>query len=233
MAAHTTGLGETMFIAEQMSEPTNDFEVYTIDHRDVSSRGRWKGAAEGAYQFGRFETKAVEAWGGYARVDYQVTPKWTLFTEANVASGGSSATQTHTFDTLQELCSNHKNYGQMDMQGWENMKQLELGVQFTPDKKLDIGFQWHALELYDAKDAWYDYAGSINAGPGGNYIDPTGAKGKDIGQVLDLTGTYWLNRDLQLQFGLASFLPGGFIKAFNGSETCNEYWAYFGITAKY
>ena len=40
-------------------------------------------------------------------------------------------------------------------------------------------------------------------------------------------------RDLQLQFGLAMFQPGGFIKSFYGSDATNQYWAYFGITGKF
>jgi hypothetical protein len=234
MASHTTGLGETMFLAEQAAAPVNDLEVYTLDHRDVSSRGKWTGTIEAAYQIGRNETKAITAWGVHSRMDYRIHPKWTLYCEGNVATGGSSATQSHDFDTFQYMAGNHRWYGQMDMQGWENMKHLEFGVDYAPDNRLSVGLQWHAFELYDAKDAWYGYAGAINTGAGGaSFQDPTGLSGKDLGQEIDLTGTYKLDKNLELQYGLAEFLPGGFVKAFSGSNTCNQFWCYFGITGKY
>jgi hypothetical protein len=231
MSSYRTGLGETMFIAKQDEAAVSDAEIYTIDHRNISSRGRLMTTIEGAYQFGRYENKDIDAFAGHARVDYKVLPQWTLFSEANVASGGSSATKYHNFNQLQ--AGNHWWYGQMDMQGWENMKHLEAGVNFAPDKRLAVGLQWHAFELYDAKSAWYGVSGAINEGPAGNFVDPTGASGKDLGQEIDLSGTYELTRDLQLQFGLATFQPGGFVRAFNGADTVNQYWGYFGVTAKF
>ena len=122
---------------------------------------------------------------------------------------------------------------QMDMQGLRNMKHLEVGVNSTPAKRLMVGLHYEFFELYDATDGWYGCTGTVNTRVGGSFVDATGAHGKDVGQEVNFYGTYDLNKDLQLMFGIAAFQPGGFIKGFNGSDTVNQYWGYFGICAKY
>jgi hypothetical protein len=224
-------LGETTIIAKQDEAPIKDIEVYALDHRYVGKSGQWTFEAEGIAEIGQSSGKDLEAWAGHAKAQYQINKKWSAAVIGNIGSGGSTSTKTHTFDQL--YGSHHASFGQMEMQGWRNMKELAFDVTYKPDAKLNVGLQYHVFQLYDNKDGWYGAGGTLNKRVGGSYIDATGAAGGDVGQEIELCGTYALNKNHVLQFGVAKFLPGSFIKSFNGSATRDQYWCYFGITSKF
>jgi hypothetical protein len=229
--SYKSKLGETTFIAKQDEASVGDIQVFALDHRYTGKKGPWTTTAELVGETGSVSGKDLEAWAGHLKLQYQINKKWSAFVVGNIASGGSTATTTHTFDHV--YGSHHASFGQMEMQGWRNMKELAFDLTYAPDAKLNVGLQYHFFQLYDAKDGWYGAGGSLNKRVGGSYIDPTGSRGRDVGQEIELCGTYAISKNHVLQFGVAKFMPGAFVKSFNGSATKDQYWCYFGITSKF
>ena len=113
------------------------------------------------------------------------------------------------------------------------MQNVSFALNYKPDKKLDIGLQYHFFELFSAKDGWYGAGGAVNKRVGGTYLDATGSRGRDVGQEIELCGNYALSKAHVLQFGIARFMPGGFVKSFNAGASRDQYWGYIGITSKF
>lgn len=226
MAKYTWFAGETMGFYK--FDQNNDINIWTIDHRYSNGKTKpWFYEIEGAAQQGSVTGKFLNSWFAHARVQYGLDPTTTLYSEANVASGGAG----NLFDPL--YGTGHVPYGLMDIQGLRNMKHLELGVthKFLPTLTGLISFNGYAL--YDPTDGWYANSGSINKRPGGTYLDPTGANGRDVGQEYNI-GFNWVPNSTQtiaLEFGL--FRPGHFVSSFPNAGDKDGFWGLLSYTARF
>jgi hypothetical protein len=230
--AYTSPYGETMLSYKQDEAAVKDLEAWTLDHRYEKPIGNFKIVAEGALQIGHNQNKDIEAWMGSAKVSYKVNPKVSAFVAANIASGGGSSKVQRTFD--QVYAALHAPFGAMDTTGLRNMQHIGCGFDLKPTKKLDMQLYYSILQLQDKTDAWYGSGGAINKTySGGSYLDATGSRGRDLGQEIDLTGNYQLTKELQLNFGVAMFMPGSYVKSFQSGNHSDQYWSYVGITAKF
>jgi hypothetical protein len=155
-------------------------------------------------------------------VNFNASSKTTVFAEATAASGGNDATKTRGFDATYGTA--HVLLGLMDVQGYRNVNALEAGIIHTPNKRTEYMVSVGQYGLRDSRDGWYGTGGSINKGPGGSFIDPTGAAGRDIGTEFNFSGRWTLGRYDSLQLELGLFKPGSFIKAFNGATTRDSLW---------
>jgi len=231
-AAYASKLGETMLTFKQDEASVKDLEIWTLSHRYEKQLGHYKLVAEGAYQSGYNQHKDVESYMFSATVKRPVTKTATAFANVNVASGGSSATVQKTYD--QVFGSYHANFGHMDMTGLRNLQNVSFGIDYKPNKKLDMQLMYNYSQLFDKKDGWYGASGSLNkTSGGGNYLDATGNSGRFLGHELDLVGNYQLTKELQLNFGVGLFLPGTFVKSFQGGNHTNQTWFYIGMTGKF
>jgi hypothetical protein len=209
-----------------------DTDIVTFDHRGTRKFGTLVFDYEGALQFGRSANKDVEAWAFHAGVSHQANKRMRFYAEVNSASGGSTATKVRTFDNLYP--TNHKFYGIMDLQSWKNMNQLVLGLDIKPDAKSDLRFSWRAFSLRDPRDAWYGASGAPNKRPGGgNFIDPTGLSGRDVGSEMDFDSSFKYDKNTTIQFGLAIFTPGRFIRNLNGGTAMRQCWGYLSVQVRY
>ena len=153
-----------------------------------------------------------------------VVPRLTFSVQGSVASGGGHGGTTNTFDQLYP--SVHDRHGLIDMVGWKNVRDLGLGFRYDPDKATSVKLQFHAFGLDSARDAWYGAGGGPNRRPGGVFRDPTGAKGRDLGDEFDVDAARNLNARQTVRAGLGVFRPGRFVRAFNGSATRDQVWGY-------
>ena len=224
LAAYKSSFGETSLIYKHDTKPADTVSVTTLDHTWSKSAGRVALSAEGALQWGRSGGKDLEAWAATAKVKFSVSDDVELFVEANVASGGSSATKTRTFDNLYP--TNHLYYGYVDRQGWSNMKSLVLGASWKAQKNLSLHATWHSFKLFDDKDGWYNVAGKVNTGPGGAYIDPTGASGDDIGSEFDFVVKWNPAAGHSVAAGFSMFNAGSFVKSFLGGSAATNTWGF-------
>lgn len=193
-----------------------DENVVTLNPWFHRAYGAWNVDLEGAVQFGDFSDRAQRAFALHAQVGYAFDGRTGLYAVGNRASGGGSSETRRTFDTLYPTA--HNLYGLADMVGWQNMRELSLGVTHRPRRDLSLRAAYHRFWLDDARDAWYNSAGAVNGRVGGVFVDPTGRSGRDLGSEIDLEAIYGFRKNVTLSGGIASFSPGDFVRRVGGGE---------------
>ena len=222
-AAFRSPYGETMLFFKHNELFGLKDDIYTLDHRWTRRAKRWYGEAEAAGQLGKQAGQPMRAWAGEARISYQTTSKANLYAEVDAASGGHHGNTSFTFD--QTFPGNHSKYGIMDMQGWRNMKGLTLGALYQVTKNTSVTLEYDHFGLWAADDAWYGDNGKPNKGSSFTFTDPSGAKGTDIGQEIDLSGCIKFDRQSTLDAGIGVFLPGHFVRSFANTGD-RQLWGY-------
>ena len=159
-------------------------------------------------QTGSLGSDSVGAWAGYVEFGKRfpaVALRPRIFAEVNVASGTKNLAGTHwsTFDQLYP--SNHDKYGFADVAGRRNLKQARAGVEEAVTRKWNIRQAFEGLWLFTAGDNFYGSSGAISvaARPGAS---------RHIGNELDLTSTYEIDKGLHSGFGYARLFAGAFLK---------------------
>ncbi len=213
--------GETSLLYKHDHPGAGTVDEYTLDERCNKSFGNWGVHFEGALQAGQARMKTEDAWAVHLKVDRSLQKGMTLFAEGNIASGGSSATRTNTFDNLYP--SNHDKHGMLDLQAWKNMTEISLGLEFAPVKNLKGRLSWQRLWLYDPTDAWYTYSGAAAKSAHGSFLDASGSSGRDIGEETDLTLVWNVNKGPTVSAGLGLFDPGRFVKSVGGVASQQTY----------
>ncbi|MEZ0325792.1 MAG: alginate export family protein [Fimbriimonas sp.] len=229
MLAHTWRAGETM--AFYRGNNKLDVNNYTLDHRWTTKTGPYQLAAEGALQKGKAGGKALNSWFGHLRAQYSKQAATTWYAEANIASGGSSATETTLFDPL--YGTGHTPYGLADLQGLRNMRHLEIGVRHQLKKNLSGVVSFNGYGLYDPSDGWYNTGGSINRGAAGPFRDATGKSGRDVGHEFNLGLTFTPNKRDTVTLELALFKPGNFVQKLNAGNAKNQFWGLLSYQGKF
>lgn len=139
-------------------------------------------------------TAAGLAWKPRALVEY------------NFASGDSDPSdgQRGTFDQLYP--TGHDKYGLADQVGWRNIRHLRSGVEFKPAAKLSLAAMYHSYWLANARDGLYGAAGALLV------RKADGSAGTRVGQEIDISGTYSMNKQVQIGAGLGHLFAGSFLK---------------------
>lgn len=168
--------------------------------------GTWNWDLEGAWQFGQddfgsavrrdVQAGMVGALAGYTFED--VTWKPGLGTIFYWGSGDSDPTtgEVNTFTSLYPL--GHAYWGQIDNFSGQNL--LDYGVQGTlkPHEKLAVVGQWHYFDLAQSSDRIYNIAGA----------GLTGSGDRNVGNELDLVGTWTHSKSFNVQLGWLWFFYG-------------------------
>ena len=162
---------------------------------------------EGAMQFGTQAGRNVVAGMGTAGLGYHF--KDTLWTPTvwmyyDYASGGQNAGTSNTFNQLFPF--GHYYLGWADLVGRQNIQDLNAHLYFYPAKWLTGWVQYHRFWLADSTDALY------NAGGVATRRSATGAAGNDVGQELDFTLNFHLNKQSDILVGYNYFFAGDFIR---------------------
>jgi hypothetical protein len=198
--------GETLLVFTHDAPNTAPSDRWTLDHVVRTSSGRLGVELEAAGQAGRDPGGRVDAWAVAGKLSYALTPRLSVTSEANLA--------TSDFDVLYGAM--HARCGIMDLQGWRNAQNLGLGLKFRASKTVDLGLDWHALALRDARDPWFGNTGSPYRRPGGVYVDPTGASGRDLGQEFDVEARWQAGHGITVGGGIGIFQPGRFVRQLGG-----------------
>lgn len=161
-----------------------------------------------AGQSGKLGDESIRAWAGHWLLGYAVanaTLSPRLFAEYNQASGDENPTDSKkgTFDQLYP--TGHDKYGLTDLVGWQNMKHLRTGLEFSMFKRWSATTRYSRYWLADAHDALYNGGGVVIA------RSPTGVSGTDVGQELDIIASGKIRPGLGFSAGLGYFTPGTFL----------------------
>lgn len=231
LASFDSPLGQSMLVYKHDKMPALPTSVYMLDHRYDNDFGAVRIVAEGAYQWGRKAGRDQDAWAASLKATLPVSDRLSVFVEANIATGGSSAGKTRTFDNMYP--TNHLFYGAMDYQGWSNMKGVSVGATWKAGRNASVTVSYHSFSLYDDTDGWYGASGKINVGLGGAYIDPTGLSGGDIGSEFDVVLKWKLDKNKSLQAGVGVFQPGSFVKSFIAGSATESFWGYLQFATRF
>jgi hypothetical protein len=163
---------------------------------------------EMARQAGSLGSDTISAWAGHWLVGYtlaSVRYKPRFMTEFNYATGDHGVDGTRgTFDQIYP--SGHDLYGLVDQVGWKNIEHVRGGVELKPTAKWKIGSKYSSYWLADTHDALYSAASTALA------KSAAGTAGKWVGQELDFTGSYSVNKRTVLSGGFGHLFPGTFLR---------------------
>jgi hypothetical protein len=177
---------------------------------------RWTGkiphgfdyAGEGARQGGYLANDDIYAWAGNIMLGYSIKAplKPRLSIQYDYASGDHQKKdgKIGTFDQLYP--SNHGKFGLVDLVGWRNIKEVRTGIDFKPFSRLTAGLDYRKLDLASKYDSLYSSTGSalVKAPTGG-------ALSTDVGQEVDVLGTFQLRKNIVTGAGFGHLQAGSFL----------------------
>lgn len=223
-------------------------EVWTLGARYIRTPapGQFDFEFEGAYQGGNVDRQTTAATGQYAGstptlkqdawavhsllgfTPTGVPAKLRLDIEYNLASGDSHRSDDKNGSFMTLFPSGHKWYGFMDLIAWKNLKEFVATVRANPLPQLALRADYHMFSLYTSSDAWYRKNGISTVRP----LSPAAQKAStDVGDELDLTGTWTIRPGASLEAGWCWFSPGAYLAA-TGAHSHAEF-AYVQTTLKF
>jgi alginate export protein len=188
---------------------TADSDVFTGGVRFVGKLPlRFDYTLEVADQWGSFASDRLSAWAGTYQVGWTINAselKPRLHAEFSHASGDSSSQDGRrgTFDQL--FPTNHAYYGIGDQVGWRNMRNVKLGFEFNPVKKVRIQTDFHEFYLASTQDGLY------NAG-GARIVLNRLATSSHVGSEADFQLVYLISKELSVGAGVGHLVPGEYLK---------------------
>ncbi len=175
---------------------------------------------EGAYQFGDVGMADVNAYMIATQLNYTFSDtdwKPTAYAGFDISSGDKAAgdTDVETFNQLFPL--GHGYNGFMDLIGRQNITDLSAGFSFKPHEKFLVKMDYHYFTRTEDTDSVYNAGGGI--------LRATVAGASDeVGQELDLTFKYSVDRHLTLQAGYSHFFAGDYFTDTGNDEDIDFYY---------
>ena len=160
-------------------------------------------------EHGSLGPDVIHAWAAHGLIG-RTFPKgpWKprVFVEYNFASGDRNPSDgvRGTFDQLYPAA--HDKLGFADQIGWRNIHHGRLTGELKPVKKLAVSTGYHQYWLASPKDGLYATNSSLAVRA------PSGNTAKHVGQEIDVTGVYTINKMFVVGAGFARLFPGEFLK---------------------
>lgn len=227
-------LAEGYFLSFMDIKGANDIHRHTVGARLQTKIPA--GAVvdiEMPFQFGETGTtttgtKTIRAYAFHADVskNFEKCPwKPKLAAGYDEASGDKDPNDSvnNTFVPLYQ--STHAPYGLMDLFRWQNMRNPEVSLTFSPMEKLKITPQADFFWLQSKFDNWYNSSG------GNTRTKTSGERGYYVGSEVSLRAAYEVNKNIKLESGYAHFSPGGYVKDSGADDEAD--WFYTQVVAKY
>ena len=187
-----------------------DLDRYTGGVRIWSkSIGPFDYNAAFARQWGSLGSTDISAWGAYAELGYTLQVPWTprLYAEYTFGSGDSDPNDRVTGGFSDLFPTAHIWYGYNDLVGWRNVKNIRIGAQFKPTRKLSFRLDYHSFWLAEKSDGLYNVAGRQTvAAPAG------GAADAKIGDEVDMTFAVPLTPIMTVGGGIGHMFVGPFLQ---------------------
>lgn len=182
---------------------------------------------EGAYQWGDMDALDISAWMAVAAVGYNFEHEWKprLGFEFDYASGDSDKTDgdRNTFDNLYP--ANHDKYGFMDRVSLQNVNIYSIQSSVKPSDKLKLTSDFHFIYLDSQNDYLFDSTGKKVRSTTGSSYD------RHVGNELDLTASYDVNKHMNLLVGYSHFFAGDW--ADDSGEDDDADYVYVQTTVKF
>lgn len=205
---------------------SGDVSRYTLGGRFWGKTGSWDYEAMLAGQWGTWAGDTIQAWawtvdGGYTFTDCRWQPRiGAAFDFASGDSNPRAGSTVGTFDHLFPL--GHAWLGLIDEVGRQNINAFNLSLTAWPvPKKVKARLAWHTFWLNAKEDFLY------NAGGAPGRRDSTGNSGREVGQELDLTLLWKIDRHSALLFGYSHFWDSDFIVNTGSSEDPDLFYVQY------
>jgi hypothetical protein len=182
---------------------------------------------EFAYQFGDHGDRDISAYMATAEIGYNfanlaMTPR--LEAGFDYASGDNNPAddRVRTFNQLFPL--GHAFLGYIDTVGRQNIMAFRVTLSFKPVQKFTVRIDGHTFYRAERADALYDAGGGVvRAGNLGN--------SREVGQEIDLTLRYDLDRHTTFLVGYSHFFAGRFIEQSGASQDID--WVFASVEYKF
>ena len=193
-----------------VSAAGGDLSITTLGASLLAGGERGDLVLWGAAQSGDYGAAEHEAWAAFIEGGAKVATGATLRGGFAVASGDGEAGGDHgTFANL--LPTNHKTYGSMDYQAFQNVQELFVELLLEPTPRTSARIAVHHFDLNQEGDAWYSGSGPtdetslgfVARRPAGGFSRP------DLGWEYDFEGKLALARGFALEGGISYFDAGG------------------------
>ncbi|MFQ5414502.1 MAG: alginate export family protein [Phycisphaerae bacterium] len=204
-----------------------DRSIFTLGTRFWGKTGAWDYETELAGQWGRWAGDTVQAWS--VAIDagrtFAACP-WRPRVGAgfDYASGDdrSGNGKVGTFDQLFPL--GHKYFGFLDLVARENIIAANVNVTVWPiPNKVQGRIAYHSFWLDAPDDALYNAAGKPTR------RDPLGRSGAQVGQELDVTLKWKLDRHAALLLGWSHLFADNFIAHTGPSKDADLFYVQYGF----
>ena len=174
-------------------------------------------------QTGSLGLNSIRSWAGYwslGRTFRRVPTAPRIFVELNYASGTRNP-HGHTWSTFDQIYpSNHDKLAFADQIGRKNVQQVRTGVEETIGKKWKLRQTYESLWLATTHDALYASSGAISIRE-----DPR-APSRHIGQEVDFSAQYQVNKGITAGFGYACLFSGRFLRTVSPGKNFNYPFVY-------
>lgn len=200
-------------------------ELHTIGAHALTVQKLGNGSVDGllwaAYQFGDWTNQTQQAWAVDAEVGYQWTTvplKPWLRAVYYRSSGDNNATDSR-HGTFYSMLPSGRMYAKFPFYNLMNVQDAFVQFIVSPTDKTKIAVDFHHLSLDNSNDLLYGGMGATSLSGTGTFGftgKPSGGH-NTIGQLLDVTLSYNVNKDLSARLYYAH--------AFGGSVIANNYAA--------
>jgi hypothetical protein len=182
--------------------------------------------ANGALQRGSYANDSIHAGEGFGKLYYSAEAlPWhpRLGVEIDYATGNdhSNPLRYGTYD--QQYPSNHNAFGNVDLFGYQNIRQERINLDIAPAPSFTILVQGGFLNVAERKDSLYSSSGSATI-----KAPTAGFASNVIGQEFDVSGKYVFHDYLVANVGAGHLFPGALL--LENKHGAAETIGYFGLT---
>ncbi|MBI1984222.1 MAG: alginate export family protein [Acidobacteria bacterium] len=195
--------------------------IMTLGARsDGTLRGGLSYDVEFAQQFGHrgFDTHRARAFAAKVSKSLEEARKLGLGFEYDVATGDKGPADGRSGEFFNLFPTNHPHYGYADQMGWRNMQDFRLMFTVAPVSPLKFDFDYHNFYLLEARGPWRNAGGAVLG------FDPVGQSGTHVGEELDFTVAFPIQKHLKILSGYSLFVPGEFARRTRGPD--NQHFFY-------
>lgn len=207
--AYFLGLNDDGFLTNANNR-MGDLNLYTIGGRFSGSYCGFDYDIEGAGQWGKWDGDEVHGWmvgseGGYTLKDAPMSPRAGLGFDF---ATGDDTPRDNSHDTFYQLFpTGHAFMGYIDLVGRQNIIAPNVHLTLKPHKDVTVKATYYHFWLDSNLDALY------NAGGSPIRRNVSGSSGNDVGDELDLTVAWQVDRHSSLLVGWSHFWPSNFVNS--------------------
>jgi hypothetical protein len=203
-------LDQARHVASGLNGQLGAFNLSTMGFRYTTEWHNFLWDEEDMLQVGPYSNQRTRAGSfttgvGYYFRDVATTPVVWLYYD--YATGDRDPGHHGVHGTFNQLFPfEHYYFGYTDLVGRQNISDLNCQLSFYPTKWVTVLVQYHVFRLAEAKDALYNAAGvPIRR-------DPTGRAGTDVGDEVDMSTNFHLDKHQDLYLSYSHLFAGPFLR---------------------